>query len=91
MLLAIKETYEEYTGEKVKEMGVNPSGTYGRLLPYAAEIGLSLNINDKKPPFSLPVGHGEIHQPDEYLDIEGFFKAMELTMLMLLKCDNTDI
>ena len=91
MLLAIKETYEEYTGEKVTEMGINPSGTYGRLLPYAAEIGLSLNINDKKPPFSLPVGHGEIHQPDEYLHIEGFLDAMELTMLMLLKCDNTDI
>ena len=91
LLLKVKEAYEEYTGEKITEMGINPSGTYGRLLPGAAEIGLSLNINDKKPPFTLPAGHGEIHQPDEYLDIEGFFKAMELTMLMLLKCDNTDI
>ena len=40
-----------------------------------------------KRTFSLPAGHGGVHQPDECISIDGFLNAIELTMLMLLECD----
>lgn len=32
---------------------------------------------------------GGAHQPDEYINIDGFLQEIELTALMLLECDKT--
>ena len=87
MLCALMDVYMRYTGKTDAKMYVNAGGTYGRFLPCAAEIGLS--INGEKRPFDLPKGHGNVHQPDECISIEGLLNALELTMLMLLACDKT--
>lgn len=41
----------------------------------------------RKRTFTLPEGHGAVHQPDEYIDTEAMLDALELTFLMLLECD----
>ena len=89
MLKTLLDTYNSFTGNKAERLLINPSGTYARFLPDSAEIGLA--IEDQKPSFKLPKGHGEIHQADEYLYIEGFLKAIELTALMILECDKTEL
>lgn len=78
-------TYKTFTGDANAKTYINAGGTYARALPSAVEIGTSLN--GKIPPFSLPNGHGHVHQPDEYISIEGLLNATELTALMLLSCD----
>ncbi|MBP3448051.1 MAG: Sapep family Mn(2+)-dependent dipeptidase [Clostridia bacterium] len=76
--------YKAYTGDTEAKTLVNAGGTYGRHLPCAVEIGTMVR---KEIPFSLPKGHGNLHQPDELLSIEGFLEATEIAMLMLLECD----
>ena len=81
---ACLDVYREYTGDKQAKSLVNAGGTYGRHLPCAVEIGTMVR---KEIPFSLPKGHGNLHQPDELLSIDGYLEAIEMTMLMLLVCD----
>jgi acetylornithine deacetylase/succinyl-diaminopimelate desuccinylase-like protein len=38
----------------------------------------------------MPQGHGGAHQSDEYINIDGFLQAIEITALMLLECDKTE-
>ncbi len=76
--------YKNYTGDTNAKSLVNAGGTYGRHLPCAVEIGTMVR---KEIPFELPKGHGNLHQPDELLSIEGFLEATEMAMLMLLECD----
>lgn len=85
MLIALMDVYKRYTGNADAKMYVNAGGTYGRFLPCAAEIGLSIGGGNR--PFDLPQGHGSVHQPDECISVEGLLNAIELTTLMVLKCD----
>lgn len=75
MLLAMMDVYAKYSGHTDGVMYVNAGGTYGQLLPCAAEIGTSLNGG--KRPFDLPAGHGSVHQPDECISIDGLLNAIE--------------
>ncbi len=84
LVQACLKVYREYTGEQEALSLVNAGGTYGRHLPCAVEIG---TMRQKECPIPLPEGHGKLHQPDEYLSIEGYLEAVEITMLMLLACD----
>ena len=84
MLQACLTAYKEFTGEANPLVRINAGGTYARYLPYAVEIGPTLKWGR---PECLPQGHGEVHQPDECINIEGFLEAIELTTLMLLECD----
>lgn len=84
MLRCVKNTYEVFTRTKDAPMYVNAGGTYGQLLPCAAEIGTTLRWGR---PANLPDGHGAVHQPDECIRIDGLLEAIELTTLMLLSCD----
>ena len=88
-LLACLETYKRCTGDLGAKPQINAGGTYARYLPRAVEIGVSLNGD--RLPFALPEGHGGVHQPDEYLSVEGLLNAAELTLLMLLECDKADV
>ena len=85
MLRALMDVYMKYTGKTDAKMHVNAGGTYGQLLPCAAEIGTA--IGGGKCTFALPTGHGHVHQPDECISVEGLLNAIELTTLMVLKCD----
>ncbi len=84
---ACLQVYKEFTGDQEAKTLVNAGGTYGRHLPCAVEIGTMVR---KEIPFSLPKGHGNLHQPDELLSIDGYLEAMEMTMLMLLACDGLE-
>ena len=85
MLRAMMDVYAKYSGHTDGVMYVNAGGTYGQLLPCAAEIGTSFDGGYRS--FDLPQGHGSVHQPDECISIRGLLNATELTMLMLLACD----
>ena len=80
---ALLNVYKDFTGDENAVTYINAGGTYIRHIKNAVEIGLSLGGIG----LSLPAGHGSVHQPDEYISIEGLLNAIELTMLMLLKCD----
>ena len=84
LIAALLETYSEFTGEKNSTAHINAGGTYRQYIKNAVEIGPTL-IWDAG--FDLPKGHGGVHQPDEFINIEGLLKAMELTALMLIKLD----
>lgn len=84
LITALLETYSEFTGEKNPTAHINAGGTYRQYLKNAAEIGPTLIWDGG---FDLPKGHGGVHQPDEFINIEGLLKAMELTALMLIKLD----
>ena len=85
MLRALMDVYMKYTEKTDAKMYVNAGGTYGQLLPCAAETGTAFDGGER--PFDLPQGHGHVHQPDECISIDGLLNAIELTMLMLLECD----
>ncbi len=88
MLQACLMAYKEFTGDANPTVYVNAGGTYARYLPCAAEIGTTLKGGR---PENTPQGHGAVHQPDECINITGMLEALEVTMLMLLKCDKEDI
>lgn len=79
------ETYREITGDTHAKSYINAGGTYARYLPLAVETGTWFW---SPVPFELPEGHGAVHQPDEIIHIEGLLKAIEVTVLMLLKADD---
>lgn len=85
VLRAMISTYEAVTGTQNAPMHVNAGGTYGQYLPCAAEIGTTMRWNG---PADLPVGHGAVHQPDEWISVDGLLDALEMTVLMLRSCDN---
>lgn len=79
--------YREFTGDITAQSYINAGGTYARYLPCAAEVGTVLtNGRD----FDLPTGHGGVHQPDEYMNINGLLDAIELILLMLIECDKAE-
>lgn len=81
---ACLKAYSEFTGDKNPPVYINAGGTYARKLPFASEIGTTLKW---EAPKNTPPGHGGAHQPDEFISIDGFLEAIELTALMLLECD----
>lgn len=81
---ACLEAYSDFTGNKNPKTYVNAGGTYARKLSRAAEIGTTLVYGTPK---NTPKGHGGVHQPDECISLDGFLKATELTLHMLLSCD----
>lgn len=87
MVKAAGKAYRDFTGEDAV-IGIDPGGTYARYLPAAIETGVSLG--ERKMP-EMPEGHGGIHQPDECIDIDGFAAAAELTLRMILACDEEGI
>lgn len=78
--------YKEFTGDKNAPAYINAGGTYAKYIPLAVETGTTLILG---APRDTKEGHGGAHQPDECVNIEGFLKALELTLLMLIECDKT--
>ncbi len=91
MLVACLDTFKEFTGRYDAVPYINAGGTYGKYLPCAIETGLDVCRGGwRERTFTLPEGHGGVHQPDEFIDTEAMLDALELTMLMILACDNEE-
>ncbi|MDY5230995.1 MAG: M20/M25/M40 family metallo-hydrolase [Eubacteriales bacterium] len=76
--------FNEFFGEENSNAYYNAGATYARELPHSAEIGVTLYGGS---PEGTPDGHGNVHQSDECLNIEGMLLALEVTMQMLIRCD----
>lgn len=91
LLQACLNVYKEFTGKYDAVPYINAGGTYGKYLPCAVETGLDVNKGVwRERTFTLPEGHGGVHQPDEFIDTEAMLNALELTILMLLECDKAE-
>ncbi len=77
----IGKVYDDFTGrgEKGITLGI---GTYARHLENAFAVGV-YEPCAKRP--DLPFGHGEAHQADELLDLDGFIKAAKILTCMILE------
>lgn len=84
---ACLKAYSDFTGNENPTVYINAGGTYARKLPCAAEIGTILKWS---VPENAPAGHCGAHQPDECINIEGFFEAVELTLGMIIECDRAN-
>lgn len=80
----LMEVYKSFSSWEGMTSYINAGGTYRQYLEDGVEIGTSNRI-DVVP--GLPAGHGRVHQPDECISIDGFLKAIEITMNMVLECD----
>lgn len=84
---ACLKAYSDFTDDKKPTIYINAGGTYARKLPCAAEIGTTLKWG---APSNTPQGHGGAHQSDECISIDGFLQALELTLLMIIKCEKLE-
>ena len=76
--------YKDYTHWENATSHVNAGGTYRQYLKNAVEIGTT-NIWEN-PDGMLP-GHGQVHQPDECISIDGFLESIEIMVLMIVEID----
>lgn len=81
---ACRRAWSEFSGNPDPTVYLNAGGTYGRKLPCAVEIGTTTRGG---APAGMPAGHGQVHQPDECISIEGLLEAVEVTAHMILACD----
>ena len=82
----LMKTYSECTGFPDDVSCINGGGTYAKYLRNAFTMGAS---TDRKPPFTLPPGHGLCHQPDECVPIDGVAEASAILAYMLIKIDRS--
>ena len=68
------EAYKSYTGEENINLRINAGSTYAKCIGKACEVGTRY----KGTRLSLPNGHGNAHQPDENISIDGLLNAMEI-------------
>lgn len=76
--------YKEFCETDVAPLHINAGATYAGILPCAVESGSDLYGGN---PEGMPEGHGNAHQPDECINVDGFLKAVELILHMVLECD----
>ena len=80
---ACMKAYKDHTGRENDEPRINAGGTYLRFLSNCIETGTTTKFCH----CSLPQGHGNAHQRDEHINIEGFFEALKIIIKMLIECD----
>ncbi len=83
-LQTILNTYSKITGDNNPKAYVNAGGTYSRCLKNAFSIGTCLS---NYCPITLPQGHGNVHQPDEHININGFLDAIVIITEMIIALD----
>ena len=76
--------YKEFCKTDTVPTYINAGATYAGALPCAIETGTDLYGGR---PDGMPEGHGNAHQPDECINADGFIKAVELILHMVLECD----
>lgn len=78
-------SFAEVTGMDY-EPYVMGGGTYARHLPNAVAFGQAFPEDKRKKP-NLPAGHGDVHQPDEALNLDEFTDALEIYAKAIKKID----
>ncbi len=73
--------YEEVTG-KDSTPYVMGGGTYARHLRNAVGFGM-----EDVGPSPFPAGHGDVHQPDEAMSIQGILDAIKIYTLSIIEID----
>lgn len=81
----ISKVYEKITGESGKKPILSTGGTYSRWLDNSFSIGTVVDLPNEH--IALPDGHGEWHQPDEKLSIEGLLLSIKILVCILLELD----
>jgi succinyl-diaminopimelate desuccinylase len=76
VIQALLKKYREITGD-MTEPSVMAGGTYARMLPRAFTFGMG-GIDESSPPSFYKEGHGNAHEADEYLLIEGMIRAIAI-------------
>ncbi|MBR6509453.1 MAG: Sapep family Mn(2+)-dependent dipeptidase [Clostridia bacterium] len=82
---AVSSAYAYVTGNKDKQPIISAGGTYSRLLNNSCSIGTVVDLPYEY--IDLPNGHGEWHQPDEKLSIEGLLTSLKILVCILLELD----
>ena len=77
------EAYREQTGNYEAKPRINAGSTYSRFLPNAFEIGTTMKYSGNP----LPSCHGNAHQPNERIFLDGLLEALEMTVKMIIACD----
>lgn len=83
-LKALLEAYSECTGAVDPRPNVNSGATHARLLKNAFGVAAA---DWHTRPFTLPAGHGDCHQPDECVWLEGVGRAAAILAYMLVRLD----
>ncbi len=78
------QVYSDCTGQNDPQSKFNAGGTYSRYLKNSFSVGSCLG-NPRS--FELPNGHGGVHQPDEYLNIDAHLEAIAILAEMILALD----
>lgn len=86
-VLALIAAYREVTGDEKGQSCLSAGGTYARHLTNAFPTGTTLF---PPIPFSLPDGHGGVHQPDECISIDSLLTGIVITANMILACDKVN-
>lgn len=81
---ALLNVYEKETGHKNPPSYINAGGTYRQYLKNAVEIGNTLKWEKS---FDLPKGHGGAHESDEFVNINGILRAIDVILSMILEID----
>lgn len=83
-IVAMEEVYRKNAGDEDARAYVTKGGTYAREIKNAVGVGSECF---KERPFDFAAGHGDVHQADECLSIEGLIDAMTIITEMILACD----
>jgi len=74
------------SGKKHKPYRMS-GGTYARYLKNAYSIGTSLTSSSDDSALKLPDGHGGVHERDEAINVDAFFRAVRLLVHAIIQCD----
>lgn len=83
ILKKLVEIYNEITQKDAKVFYMS-GGTYARYLKDAISVG---TFDGRPNNFPMPKGHGEAHQCDEMIDLDGFFEAVRIIMHYIIEID----
>ena len=84
---ALISAYRAVSGDNDSSVIYSGGGTYARHLKNAFSCGCEAPYLRKK--LDLPQGHGDIHQSDESISIEGLLESILIFTVMLLSLDET--
>lgn len=85
--VALIEAYRQVSGKTDSRIMYSGGGTYARHLRHAFSCGCEAPYLHRD--LHLPQGHGDLHQSDESISIDGLLESVKLFTVMLLDLDAT--
>ncbi|MBE6114134.1 MAG: M20 family metallopeptidase [Erysipelotrichaceae bacterium] len=86
VIQAITKICQEHFQNDEMEMAIMKGGTYAGCIPNAVATGSFVKNYAEAPAYIQP-GHGNAHQPDEYIPIDGYLEGIKLLAKILLSVD----